>query len=122
VLLPLGVLGVFLAAWETEVIHSLLDLETFAVPLPSEILDAGIQPWTDLPVWLPPGEAYDMMHQGNVAKALSAGLRCRSVQETVTDTWEWLQSIGGRAPQRPDRPAVGLDAETEAKFLRGRPG
>ncbi|MBB4771997.1 NAD-dependent epimerase/dehydratase family protein [Actinomadura livida] len=89
---------------------------------PKEILDAGIQPWTDLPVWLPPGEAYDMMHQGNVAKALSAGLRCRSVQETVTDTWEWLQSIGGRAPQRPDRPVVGLDAETEAKFLRRRPG
>ncbi|TDE16961.1 NAD-dependent epimerase/dehydratase family protein [Actinomadura sp. 6K520] len=85
---------------------------------PQTILDAGIEPWTDLPIWLPPGEAYDMMHGGNVAKALSTGLHCRSAQETVTDTWEWLQSIGGRAPQRPDRPVVGLDAETEAKVLR----
>ncbi|RFS86743.1 NAD-dependent epimerase/dehydratase family protein [Actinomadura spongiicola] len=82
---------------------------------PETILEAGIGPWTDLPVWLPPGDAYDTMHRGNVTKALSAGLRCRPVQETVTDTWEWLQSIGGRAPQRPDRPTVGLDAETEAK-------
>ncbi|RKS79540.1 nucleoside-diphosphate-sugar epimerase [Actinomadura pelletieri DSM 43383] len=82
---------------------------------PETILEAGIAPWTDLPIWLPPGDAYDTMHQGNVTKALSTGLRCRPVQETVTDTWEWLQSIGGRAPQRPDRPAVGLDAETEAK-------
>ncbi|MFI0369270.1 SDR family oxidoreductase [Actinomadura sp. 1N219] len=85
---------------------------------PEKILEAGIEPWMDLPIWLPPGEDYDTLHRGNVAKALSTGLRCRTVQETVTDTWEWLQSIGGRAPQRPDRPTVGLDPETEAKVLR----
>ncbi|TDD39085.1 NAD-dependent epimerase/dehydratase family protein [Actinomadura sp. KC06] len=85
---------------------------------PEKILEAGIEPWMDLPIWLPPGEDYDTLHRGNVAKALSTGLRCRTVQETVTDTWEWLQSIGGRAPQRPDRPVVGLDPETEAKVLR----
>lgn len=85
---------------------------------PETILAAGIGPWTDLPIWMPPSDAYDMMHRASGAKALSAGLRCRPVQETVSDTWEWLQSIGGRAPQRPDRPAVGLDPETEAKVLR----
>jgi nucleoside-diphosphate-sugar epimerase len=85
---------------------------------PEAILDAGIEPWMDLPVWLPPGEAYDTMHRANVQKAVGAGLRCMPVQKTVTDTWEWLQSIGGRAPQRPDRPVVGLDAETEAMVLR----
>ncbi|TMR00424.1 NAD-dependent epimerase/dehydratase family protein [Actinomadura soli] len=88
---------------------------------PETILEAGIEPWMDLPIWLPPGEDYDTLHRGNVAKALSTGLRCRTVQETVADTWEWLQSIGGRAPQRPDRPTVGLDAETEAKVLCRRP-
>ncbi|MFB4304643.1 NAD-dependent epimerase/dehydratase family protein [Actinomadura sp. GTD37] len=86
---------------------------------PETILGAGIQPWTDLPVWLPPGEAHDTMHRADVTKALSAGLRCRPVQETVADTWEWLQSIGGRAPQRPDRPAVGLAPGKEAEVLRG---
>ncbi|MEU8802462.1 NAD-dependent epimerase/dehydratase family protein [Spirillospora sp. NPDC048819] len=85
---------------------------------PERILEAGIQPWTDLPIWLPPGEAYDMMHRASVTKAISAGLHCRTVQETVADTWEWLRSIGGQAPQRPDRPVVGLSPETEAKVLR----
>lgn len=84
---------------------------------PETILEAGIEPWMDLPIWLPPGEDYDTLHRGDVTKALSTGLRCRPVQETVTDTWQWLQSIGGRAPQRPDRPVVGLNAETEAKVL-----
>ncbi|GAA1789880.1 SDR family oxidoreductase [Actinomadura chokoriensis] len=85
---------------------------------PETILKAGIQPWTDLPVWLPPGEAHDTMHQANADKALAAGLRCRPVQETVADTWQWLQSIGGRAPQRPDRPVVGLAPGKEAETLR----
>jgi hypothetical protein len=48
---------------------------------------------------------------------VGAGLRCRPVAETVADTWRWLQQIGGAAPQRPDRPAVGLDPEVEAKVL-----
>ncbi|MES9603087.1 MULTISPECIES: NAD-dependent epimerase/dehydratase family protein [Actinomadura] len=87
---------------------------------PEAILEAGIEPWTDLPVWLPPGEAYDTLHRGNVGKALAAGLRCRPVQETVADTWAWLRSIGGSAPQRPDRPVVGLPPEKEAEVLGSR--
>ncbi|WP_067804809.1 NAD-dependent epimerase/dehydratase family protein [Actinomadura formosensis] len=86
---------------------------------PETILEAGIQPWTDLPIWLPPGEDHDTLHGANVSKALSTGLRCRPVQETVADTWAWLQSIGGQAPQRPDRPAVGLAPGKEAEVLRG---
>ncbi|MFF2061064.1 NAD-dependent epimerase/dehydratase family protein [Streptomyces sp. NPDC058200] len=84
---------------------------------PEPILDAGIEPWTDLPVWLPPGELHAAMHRGDVSKALAAGLRCRPVARTVADTWAWLLSIGGEAPQRPDRPPVGLAPELEAKVL-----
>ena len=87
---------------------------------PETILEAGIEPWTDLPAWLPPGEDYDTLHQGNVGKALAAGLRCRPVQETVADTWAWLQSIGGTAPQRPDRPVLGLPPEKEDEVLNSR--
>jgi nucleoside-diphosphate-sugar epimerase len=87
---------------------------------PETILEAGIEPWTDLPAWLPPGEDYDTLHQGNVGKALAAGLRCRAVQETVADTWAWLQSIGGTAPQRPDRPVLGLPPEKEDEVLNSR--
>jgi hypothetical protein len=39
------------------------------------------------------------------------------VAETVADTWAWLESIGGAAPQRPDRPSLGLSAEREAALL-----
>lgn len=82
-----------------------------------KILAAGVEPWTDVPVWLPPGELHDAMHRGDVSKAYAAGLHCRPVGETVTDTWNWLCELGGAAPQRPDRPVVGLDPGTEAKLL-----
>lgn len=84
---------------------------------PDVILAAGVEPWADLPIWLPAGELHDTMHQGDVTKAHAAGLRCRPVTETVVDTWTWLRGRGGTAPQRPDRPSVGLDARTEAKLL-----
>ncbi|MEV8531337.1 NAD-dependent epimerase/dehydratase family protein [Streptomyces sp. NPDC051211] len=84
---------------------------------PQRILDAGVQPWTELPVWLPPGEDHDYMHGGDVSKAVAAGLTCRPVEDTVADTWAWLQSLGGAVPQRPDRPKPGLDREREASLL-----
>ncbi|MFJ5214620.1 NAD-dependent epimerase/dehydratase family protein [Streptomyces sp. NPDC088354] len=85
---------------------------------PSAVLDAGVEPWSELPVWLPPGELYDTLHTGDVSRAVGAGLRCRPVGETVADTWSWLRSVGGVAPQRPDRPAVGLPPEKEAAALK----
>ena len=84
---------------------------------PERILAAGIEPWIQLPIWLPPGPEHDGMHGGDGSKALAAGLRCRPVGETVADTWAWLQGLGGVAPQRADRPRVGLDPEREARLL-----
>jgi nucleoside-diphosphate-sugar epimerase len=84
---------------------------------PDTVLAAGIEPWTDLPVWIPPGEDHAAMHQGDVSKAVAAGLRCRPVAETVADTWAWMRSLDGPVPQRPDRPHPGLDREVEARVL-----
>lgn len=84
---------------------------------PERILAAGVAPWMDLPIWLPPGEDHDAMHDSDVRRALDAGLRIRPIDETVRDTWDWLRSIGGAAPQRTDRPALGLDPELEARLL-----
>lgn len=84
---------------------------------PSVIAEHGIEPWMELPVWLPPGELHDTMHRTSTEKAAAAGLRARPVAETVADTWTWLRAIGGTAPQRPDRPVVGLTPEKEAKAL-----
>ncbi|MFE3775156.1 NAD-dependent epimerase/dehydratase family protein [Streptomyces sp. NPDC059122] len=85
---------------------------------PEDVLAADIEPWMELPIWLPPGEVHDVMHGADVAKAVAAGLRCRPVGETVADTWAWLGRIGGAAPHRPDRPVLGLPAEKEAAALR----
>ncbi|SED33253.1 Nucleoside-diphosphate-sugar epimerase [Streptomyces sp. 3213] len=82
------------------------------------VLGAGIEPWTQLPVWIPAGsEGYDALHSADVSRAVATGLSCRPVEKTVADTWNWLQGIGGVAPQRPDRPGVGLDPAVEAKVL-----
>ncbi|MEU1402482.1 NAD-dependent epimerase/dehydratase family protein [Streptomyces sp. NPDC005728] len=85
---------------------------------PEVILEAGIEPWTELPVWVPPGgELYDAVHRADVSRAVATGLVCRPVGETVADTWRWLTQIGGTAPQRPDRTAKGLAPEVESKVL-----
>ena len=81
------------------------------------VLAAGIEPWSQLPVWLPEGELHASLHEADVSKALAAGLRVRPVYETVRDTWEWLESVGGEAPQREDRPRLGLDPAVEASVL-----
>jgi 2'-hydroxyisoflavone reductase len=84
---------------------------------PESILAAGIEPWTDLPIWIPPGEIYDALHRGDVSKAIAAGLRPRPIGQTVADTWAWLRGLDGEPAHRPDRPAVGLHPAKEAKFL-----
>ncbi|OIK29412.1 reductase [Streptomyces malaysiense] len=85
---------------------------------PRTVLDAGIEPWTELPVWVPPGgETHDAVHRSDVSRALATGLTCRPVEETVADTWRWLTGIGGTPPQRPGRRAPGVAPEVEAKAL-----
>ncbi|MEW2514696.1 NAD-dependent epimerase/dehydratase family protein [Streptomyces sp. NPDC046870] len=85
---------------------------------PETVLAAGIRPWTELPVWLPPGERYDALHTADASRALATGLRCRPVARTVADTWTWLRSLGGVPPHRPDRPPMGLPPDKETAALR----
>ncbi len=84
---------------------------------PEKLVAAGVEPWMDLPIWLPAGEDHETMHEADVSRAMAGGLRIRPLRETVADTWAWLQSIGGVAPQRPDRPVLGLDAARERELI-----
>jgi len=86
---------------------------------PEQILAAGIEPWTELPVWLPPDHEYGWMHHTSVERAHAAGLHCRPVEETVADTWRWLVSIDKR-PILSEKAVPGLDAEKERAVLRER--
>lgn len=82
---------------------------------PAVIEAAGIEPWTQLPIWLPPGPDHAFMHGADTARAQAAGLRCRPVAETVADTWAWMRA-GAAVAEHPRR-AVGLDPAVEAKVL-----
>jgi len=83
---------------------------------PEVIEEAGIEPWTELPVWLPPDGELASLHDGDVSAIYAAGLTCRPVTETVTDTWRWLQAEGD-PPSSARAPRHGLDPERERQVL-----
>jgi 2'-hydroxyisoflavone reductase len=84
---------------------------------PERILTAGIEPWTELPIWLPPDHEYAALHAADVERAHAAGLRTRPVAETVADTWAWLEQVDRDPPLRADLPAPGLDPDREQALL-----
>lgn len=84
--------------------------------IPDErLLEAGVEPWTELPLWLPARGTWEV----GTERAQAAGLRCRPVAETVADVWAWLREGGEaeldawRSEHRP-RP---MSAEREAELL-----
>jgi 2'-hydroxyisoflavone reductase len=63
----------------------------------AELLAAGIQPFADLPYWLP--EADNAMMEIRDTAALAAGLRYRPLAETLADTVAWLRGEPAQAVQ-----------------------
>jgi len=102
---------------EAAVTATRSDARLIWVP-PETILAAGIAPWIELPIWLPPDGEGAGLHSGDVSAAYAAGLNCRPVEETVADTWAWLRREGD-PPAAPGRPAHGLDAGREREVLAG---
>ncbi len=88
---------------------------------PEVIEAAGIAPWVELPIWLPPEGEGAGLHDGDVRAVFAAGLTCRPVRQTVADTWDWLQREGDPEPV-PGRPRHGLDPERERQVLAGLAG
>lgn len=83
------------------------------------LVDRDVSPWTELPLWMPPGQDGDHVWDAETTAAEDAGLRCRPVTETVLDTWAWMQS-GGRPPVTPPHdhlPSHGIDADKERRLL-----
>jgi 2'-hydroxyisoflavone reductase len=70
------------------------------------VLEADVQPWSELPLWLP-GDEYAGMTQADIGRALAAGLTFRPLEETVVDTLRWDRSLPG------DRPTLAHDREQE---------
>jgi 2'-hydroxyisoflavone reductase len=90
--------------------------------VPPEVIEAaGIQPWTELPVWVPPQGEDASVHDTDVSAIYAAGLACRPVGETVADTWRWLQEEG-YPETRPGRLQHGLRPDVERRVLASLAG
>jgi nucleoside-diphosphate-sugar epimerase len=83
---------------------------------PEAILGAGIEPWNELPIWVPPGHPHRSQHTTDSSRALAAGLRCRPAEVTVADTWAWL-GAGGSVEGSESRPETRLDPAKERAVL-----
>ena len=78
---------------------------------PGFLVDEGVEPWTEVPLWIPGEDAAGFMTR-DVSAAVAAGLRFRPLAETVRDTLEW------DATRRRDEPLkAGLAAQREAEPL-----
>ncbi len=81
---------------------------------PDAVLATGVQPWSELPIWIPDGSPVRGLHETSADRAHAAGLRCRPVTETVADTWAWLRPAAHYGP-------AGLDPHREAELLHHAP-
>jgi 2'-hydroxyisoflavone reductase len=74
------------------------------------LLANKVEPWTELPLWIPESDADSAGFTSvSCAKAIAAGLTYRPLAETVRAVLEW---------QRPDRPwRAGLSRERERELL-----
>ncbi|HEY7857289.1 MAG TPA: NAD-dependent epimerase/dehydratase family protein [Candidatus Nanopelagicales bacterium] len=109
------------AATMTEVLAACVDATgSNAVPtwVDAEwLLAAGVEPWTELPIWIPREDEAYAMHSGDTSRAVRWGLRTRPVAETVADTWVWMGQDDVGAGPPPGRRPVGMLPEREAELL-----
>jgi 2'-hydroxyisoflavone reductase len=73
------------------------------------LLQQGVIPWTELPLWLPQESAG--LHQTDIGRALATGLQCRPLAQTIADTAAWAAHEGGK-------PGIGVCASREAALLQ----
>jgi len=79
---------------------------------PEFLLEQKVQPWSDIPLWIPDTPEMRGFARVNNSRAMTAGLKCRPVDETIRDTMEWFNSHRGNVPLR-----AGLSTEREGAIL-----
>jgi 2'-hydroxyisoflavone reductase len=114
-----GVGGTFNAVGASQTIGAILqtcsgvtgsDTELVWVD-PAFLLERDVEPWLELPLWLPDPE-YAGMASITPERAVSEGLTVRPLADTVRDTLAW--ALGGDAPS--EAPA-GLASDKERRIL-----
>ena len=80
--------------------------------------DSGLEPWTEIPLWLPEDE-FPATWQVGTGAAEAAGLALRPVHESVADVWAWVRD-GGAAELHDwgqEARATGIPPERERELL-----
>jgi 2'-hydroxyisoflavone reductase len=85
------------------------------------LLAAGVEPWSELPMWAPETPEFAAVWNVSGDRALRTGLRYRLLSDTVRDTWAWLRrdaaAHGGDLEGFERRPGIGLDPAKEQEIL-----
>jgi 2'-hydroxyisoflavone reductase len=78
------------------------------------LTEAEVQPWSELPLWIPEDDpAFGGMLLGVNTRARAAGLHTRPLADTVRDTLAWARTPAGAAARSPHA----LAPEREAELL-----
>lgn len=78
------------------------------------LVEAGVDPWMELPLWLGGDAAFAGMLEADISRALAAGLELRPVEETARDTLAWARAV--------EPPRETLTRERERELLAKHAG
>ncbi|HEX2992332.1 MAG TPA: SDR family oxidoreductase, partial [Anaerolineales bacterium] len=56
------------------------------------LAEHGVQPWSDMPVWIPDTEEDAGFSRIDVSKAIDGGLKFRPLEDTIRDTIAWAET------------------------------
>ncbi|AEI63155.1 SDR family oxidoreductase [Corallococcus macrosporus] len=73
-----------------------------------------VEPWGDIPAWVPRTGEEGGIGKVSIAKALAAGITFRPATETIRETLAWFKTL---PPERQAKPRSGLSAEREKEVL-----
>lgn len=78
------------------------------------LADQGLNPWSDMPVWIPRQDDFSGFSTRSNAKAIAAGLTFRPFADTVSATLDWFRE---QPEERRADVRAGITAEREAEAL-----
>ncbi|QEH35948.1 NAD dependent epimerase/dehydratase family protein [Aquisphaera giovannonii] len=74
----------------------------------------GVQPWSDMPAWVPDGGETAGFSRVSNARAIKAGLTFRPIADTAKATLDWFKTL---PPERRAKLRAGISPDREAKVL-----
>lgn len=78
------------------------------------LLRLGIRQWSEMPLWRTQQGVWSVQSD----RANTAGLKCRPLEVTISDTWRWLQQQPDFAADPTRADDIGLSGERERMILQ----